>query len=199
MNDRWTWLLFVGLLSCGGSSRRNPFPEMAQPVSIRSPGEMSVDFHWRQVVRVSYSGHPSRSFDAVLQKIGDSLKLVGLTPLGHVTFVAEALGTQVRFENRTGEPLPFDGSYILLDVERAFFPWLTGPARNGWRTGRWGEEVVRERLVDGEVVERRFETQGSTHARVSFLEAGQGEAPPPRVVLENLRFGYKLDIQTIEP
>ncbi|MBX2813398.1 MAG: DUF3261 domain-containing protein [Myxococcales bacterium] len=168
-------------------------------VSIRSPQEMPIDFQWRQVVKVVYGERKPREFDAVLEKSGRRMTLLGMTPLGTVTFVAEAEGTRVRFENRTGETLPFDGTYILRDVQRVFFPWLSGSVRNGWRTGRFGEEMVRERVVDGQVVERRFERRGKLQAKIEFLEPVAAYKASPRVKLENMRFGYLLDIQTLVP
>lgn len=194
----FTLIFVLGVVDIGCQSTRVA-QQMVSTVRIRSPRELPRDFQWRQVVEVEYGEHKPRAFDAVLEKAGEKMTLLGLTPLGTVTFVAEAQGKKVRFENRTGEKLPFDGSYILRDVQRVFFPWLSGPVRNGWRTGRFGEEVVRERLVNGQIVERRFERRGELQAKINFLKPVAAHLPSPNVTLENKRFGYRLHIETQVP
>ncbi|MEO1230879.1 MAG: DUF3261 domain-containing protein [Myxococcota bacterium] len=188
-----TWLVLT--LALGGSSCRASQADFrAPPVEVRSPSAYPEDFSWRQTVTVSYGEKASRTFDGVLEKVGDRLRLVGLTPVGTVIFVAEAEGSEVRFENRTGEALPFDGEHILLDVQRVFFPWLEGPFADGQRSGEVDGIEVRERVEDGGLVERIFSDADGTLALVRFLEPG---SPPPRSVLIGRRFGYQLDIETL--
>lgn len=190
----WSAVVVAAVAACQGGG--TPRPVQIKPVDIRSPGEMPGDFQWRQTVAVKYADRDARSFDAALDKRGDTLRLVGLTPLGTVMFVAEAEGTAVRFENRTGEPLPFDGSHILLDVQRVFFPWLEGDIEDGVREGRRGEEQIRERWEGGRLLERVFERGSEEAVRVRYLEPGPRGQPAPRIELENPRYHYRLSIET---
>lgn len=184
----------VGLLVLASSGCRSaPALPRAASVRIRPPADRPGDFQWRQTVAVRYGEEDPRSFDAVLEKTGNELRLVGITPLGTVTFLAEARDTTVRFENRTGRALPFDGSHILLDVQRVFFPWLDGPFVNGHREGIRDALAIRERAVDGQLVERSFSDAEGPVATVRYLEPGD---PAPVAELIGHRFGYVLSLRT---
>ena len=198
----WTVALVAG---CAGAQPRaapgdpDPASGLAPVVQLRPPAVVARDFSWRQRVSVQYGDRSPRSFDAVLQKKGDRLSLVGLTPLNTVTFLVEQRGQDVRFDNRTGQALPFDGRHILQDVQRVFFPWLTGPVADGHRAGAVLDEQVSERWERGRLVERTFAQTGRPSVRVTFSGAVSGpseHAPPARAVLENQRYGYRLVIET---
>lgn len=157
---------------------------------------MPRDFVWRQRVTVAYGEREPRSFDAVLQKRGDRLSLVGLTPINTVTFVVEQAGLDVTFDNRTGEPLPFDGRHIMQDFQRVYFPWLNGESADGTRKGVVLGEQVSEQVADGQVVVRRFDRPQRQPVTVRFEGLRGVGRPPQRVVLENQRYGYRLVIET---
>lgn len=190
-------LLAFGLLwsvACQSAPPPRPADALA-PVPVRSAAEVQGDFQWQQTVTVEYRGAEPRSFDAVLAKEGEVLKLLGITPLGTVLFQAEAVGTEVSFDNHTGQSLPFDGTHILRDVQRAFFPWVEGPFDEaGVRSARWGDTLVTERQGDGFVAERVFESPDER--MVVRFDAPVGEGPSPRVVLDNVRTGYRLEVET---
>ena len=201
MSKRTAWIAFGLLLisfGCAGPRAGGPALPLP-PVRLRPPSAMPADFQWRQRVTVSYGDRSPRSFDAVLQKQGDRLSLVGLTPLNTVTFVVQQNGLEVTFDNRTDEALPFDGRHILQDVQRVYFPWLDGPTTSGIRVGEKLGEQVTERLDGQQVVERTFERAGRPPVRVIFEGLRGPERPPSRAVLENRRYDYRLIIETAEP
>ena len=181
----------------GPASAAGPSPAgiVRRPAQLRPPSVLTADFVWRQRVTVQYADRPARSFDAVLQKRGETMSLVGLTPINTVTFIVEQRDMAVTFDNRTGQTLPFDGRYILQDVQRVYFPWLVGPTEDGVRSGAMLGESVSERLVAGRVVERRFERDGFPPVIVT-LEGGSAGNPPERAVLDNPRYRYRLSIET---
>ncbi len=175
-------LLFASALAC----RTSPPPPAALTVEVRDPATHRGDFTWREEVTVRVAGQPARVFEAALEKRGDALRLVGLSPLGTVLFVAEAVGREVRFDNRTGEPLPFDGGPILRDVTRAHFDWLDGPVEGGARAGEGFGELVEERFQGGALVERRFLRSGVT---VAYR--------PGVALLSDPALGYELEIRRL--
>lgn len=167
-------------------------------IALRAPGSVAADFVLRQRVTVQYGESKPRSFDAVLEKKGDRLALLGLTPINTVTFLAELVGDKVRFDNRTGRELPFDARPILLDVQRVYFPWLDGPAAEGAREGQVGAERVTERLEDGRIAKRTFALADGPSVQVDF-EPPAAVARPSKgtVTLVNPRYGYRLVIETM--
>ena len=198
MNRSWVALCTLMVsVGCGAPQTR---PQGAPPpVELRPPKAMRLDFQWRQRVTVSYGERSPRSFDAVLHKQGDRLSLVGLTPLNTVTFVVQQVGLEVSFDNRTGEPLPFDGRHILQDVQRVYFPWLEGPATAGIREGEAHGERVTERLEGVQVVERTFQRVDRPPVRVVYEGLRGPGQPPARVILKNERYDYRLIIETAAP
>ena len=181
---------------CSARGRASqPAGQRGPPPKLLEPSVFGPDFSWRQRVTVRYGERQPRSFDAVLQKQGDRMLLVGLTPINTVTFVVEQRGREVAFDNRTGQELPFDGRYILQDVQRVFAPWLSGPEVSGRRVGERFGERIEERLVDGRVVERTFRRGQQPPIRVQ-LKVGPVGTPAPQAILENPRFGYRLTIET---
>lgn len=192
-------LLFGFAASCGTATPGRVSPDSdpaTRPVELRSPEVFEGDFTWRQRVTVRYADQPSRSFDAVLEKKGPQLSLVGLTPINTVTFVVEQRGLDVRFDNRTGRDLPFDGRHILQDVQRVFFPWLLGAEHAGVREGQVLGEYVTEQVRAGSVVQRRFDRPGMKSVVVTLDGVRDGVDPPARAVLDNERYGYRLIIET---
>lgn len=188
------WLLFlVALGACATSPTPSETPsKRPPPVRLRPPSDMPGAFSWRQRVTVSYPDASPRTFDAVLEKSADTLSLVGLTPINTVMFVIEQNGTEATLDNRTGEALPFDATYVLRDVQRVFFPWL-----DGVRAGEVdGVAVTEEIRSDGRVVSRTFRMPGEGAVVVTFDGLRAPGEPPERAVLEDARYGYRLEIET---
>lgn len=192
-----TLLGIVG--ACRSTSPPVPAIPVLAPVPIRSVAEMPGDFQWRQTVTVMYRDQKPRSFDAVLEKQGNVLSLVGLTPVQTILFVARAVGTSVEFENRTGQWLPFGGSHILRDVQRAYYPWLSGSCDEGRRSRSFGEGSVEELCRSGRVVERVFEQAGKPAVRVAYRDRARfTDGPPGVVTLVDEQNEYRLEIETLE-
>lgn len=162
-------------------------------VGLRPPSEVPLEFSWRQSVSVEHARGKERSFEAVLEKGPDRLVLVGLTPLQTVLFVAEQRSDgSVRFENRTGRDIPFDPGYILRDIQRAYYPWIEGPHRDGRRVGEVGGVRVEERYEGERLRERRF---GPVENPV-VVEYEGADFPPRRVRIVDPNRGYVLTIRT---
>ena len=128
---------------------RRPRPPTPRPEAI--PGEFTV----RQKL-VAKSGHGGGSFEAVLQKKGGTLTMIGLTPYGGRAFLLQQTGGDVQFTKYIPQELPFAPTFILLDVHRVWDAWLGAPLATGDRLGVVAGEKISERWRDGRLVERRF-------------------------------------------
>ncbi len=136
-------------------------PRNAVPVSLgilRPPADFSVDFLLQQ--RLTFTrGDVERTLQTALQRRGDELVLIGLTPLGTRAFVVQQQGLEVSAQSHLpgDEPLPFPPRAVLIDVQRALLPVLDGPPpSDGRRSGERAGEAVSERWANGRLVERRF-------------------------------------------
>jgi hypothetical protein len=176
-------------------------PPYTGPLDFPSGG--MADFFDQQKIVATYEGH-SFGFDAVLQKRGNELTLLGLTPFGSRAFVVTQKGADVSFQNYVGASLPFRPQYMLIDVHRVFLqasPLGDGPPYEGERTFSSADEKVTERWHDGRLVQRSYaRIDGSPRgAIVVDYEGGLGDdgRPPHHVVLINGWYGYRLDITTL--
>ncbi len=150
-------------------------------------------------------------FDAALQIQGDVLTLLGLTPLGSVGFVitlraapeGSAEQTQLSYRNETDRELPFPPRFILLDVQRVFWPWFDDVAPVEGMSERQemlGEERVRETYLNGKLRERSFSRLDGDPAgfiRVLYDWTDARSGVPTRVELINEWFGYRLTIDSL--
>jgi hypothetical protein len=173
-----------------------PFAQSLLPVADLQP-----DLLMRQRVTIGWKDR-EESFEAVLQKRGDVLLLLGLGPMNAVGFSLTLDDRGVVFENRTGRAMPFDPERILADVQRVFYPWLGDAAtcleceRRGVREG---VEVV-ERFGARGLVERRFTPVDPPQSpsivvryQQPWLEDGR---IPAFAVLHNDSAGYELTVET---
>jgi hypothetical protein len=191
-------ILFVG---CASRSAQAPPPPYTGPLDF--PDEGVADFFDRQRIVATYEGH-SFAFDAVLQKRGNELTLLGLTPFGSRAFVVTQKGAAVSFQTYVGTSLPFPPQYMLIDVHRVFFPHV-GPgdaaASPGEHTFSSDGEVITETWRDGRVSERTFSrADGRPAGRIviHYDETMDEEGGHPHhVVLNNGWYGYRLDITTV--
>jgi hypothetical protein len=163
---------------------------------------MPGSFLWQQRVTARWGDGEQRGFDAALQKHGDTLVLVGLTPLGTKAFVVTQRGEAISVDNDSGQRMPFPPRYIMLDVQRVFFPWLAGEAWSGeqTRSGEVAGERVSERFESGHLRERCFERldgQPAGRLCVSYEGWEAGLEAPVRAVLDNTWFGYRIEIDTL--
>lgn len=192
-------LLALAALACGGRGRG---PE--DPGVLRPPRELGADFLLRQSIEVRLEGAEPFRLEVALQHRGDSLTLVGLTPLGTRAFVIEQHGLEVSFTSHMppDRAPPLDPRAVLLDLQRALMPVLAtaGPLDDGLHRGELGGDVVSELWQAGRLHERRFRRiDGSPPGEVVVTYEGglvPGESPP-RIELDNPRLGYRLVVTTL--
>jgi hypothetical protein len=190
--------------ACGAVPRGPPrFQDSDYPGTLLSPELLRGDVLWQQRVTASWGEDGRRGFDAALQKRGDELTLIGLSPMGSPGFVIQMRGPHISSRNETDEDMPFPPRFMLLDVQRVFFPWLAedGAAReDGLYEGNIEGERVVETVRGGRLVERCFSRldgrpEGEITIRYEWgQEAWKG---PSRAVLDNGWFGYGLAIETL--
>jgi hypothetical protein len=90
------------------------------PTQLSLPSSWPRDFLWRQHLVAAYRGQ-THAFDAVLQKRGDELLLIGLTPFGTKAFVMQQAGREVRVTSLSVPmELPFPPRDVFNDISRAY-------------------------------------------------------------------------------
>lgn len=233
-----TWALLLSCaaaLTCPSCAAPRAHPpahfEGEYPGQLRPPEVLGLDVVWRQRVTAEWDDGQgqsgSRGFEAVVQKSGPLLTMVGLSPFGSVGFAILLRGVEVEIRNESGEELPFPPRFVLLDFQRVFYPWVSesgGPLPDGEHLAEVGGEQVHELWAGGRLTERRFRRldgqppgdlvvsyswagAGPEAAAVSEpgLSSGEARAPaappwtaPSRAVLDNRWFGYKLVVDTLQ-
>lgn len=195
--------LLLSLVSCA--------PEPTTPASeaqaaaaigvLRSPAELGADFQWRQQVTAHWPTG-TRAFDAVLSKEGSNLLLIGLGPMDTPGFVLRVNDQgDLSVENNTGQPMPFDAKFVLLDVQRTFYPWFTTPLTSGTRATTRDDETITEVWRDGHLTTRRFvRVDGRPQGviEVSYDGWSPMNRAPKRATLVNGWHGYTLVIETLD-
>ncbi len=80
-----------------------------------------------------------------MQKQGDVLTIVGLSPVSGPGFVLVLQDGRVTLTNQSGMEVPFPPRFVVLDVQRVFFPWGSCDGANDgeatWETP--GERIAR--------------------------------------------------------
>jgi hypothetical protein len=190
----------LALGACHSMPARPTFTDQDYPGKLRPPSALPSDVVWQQRVTAIWGQGAERGFDAAVQKRGDTLTVMGLSPLGSLGFAVVLRGDAIEVQAEAQAELPFPPRFILLDVQRAFYPWL--PAAQGADGERQAEvdgEVVHERWADGRLRERSFHrvSGGPEGSIVLTYEWGHADwTGPSRVVLDNGWFGYRLIVDT---
>lgn len=191
----------AGLATTLASACGSPPPprdaKMSYPCILHAPIELSPDIVVEQHV-VARHGEHEGAFDAVVQKRGAELLVVGLGPLNTRAFVLRQEGDGVRFEQRMGPALPFPPRNVLVDVHRAFFKRLPTAGPDGVFGGAIDDEVVTETWRGGELVERRFARadRPGRAVRVIYGPGCRSDACEPATMrVINEWFGYELAIE----
>ena len=175
------------------------------PGTLQHPGALPIQAVWQQHVTADWTGpdHRARSsgFDAAVQRRGDRLTVLGLSPMGSVGFSVEQGPDGIHIENNIPDQMVLPPRFILLDVQRTFYPWTDADAPNApqRRTARLDGEDVQERWDDGKLIERSFSRTTGDPAGVIRIQYEWGRddwAVPTRAVLDNGWFGYRLTIVT---
>jgi len=202
----WTASLF--LVACVATPEPSSRFEGDYPGLLRSPEVLAHEVIWRQRVTANWvdtqGDSGSRSFQAVSQKQGPLLTLIGLSPFGSVGFVILQEGDRVELRNETGQPLPFPPRFVLLDFQRAFFPWVSAGVEalpDGEHSAELGGEEVTETWSDGRLMKRRFrrlDGQPAGELIVHYTWGEGGWSAPTHALLDNGWFGYQLSVETTE-
>ena len=183
-------------LACASVPPR-PAPREYPGVLVR-PSELPGDFVRMQKLAVRF-GDQSHSLEAVLQKKGDDLTLVALTPFRTRLFVLEQHGLEVTFTSYMPREMPFPPRYILYDVQRVYFRGLPGaPLPDGEHMGELSGEQVREVWASGKLLERDFTRPGvEGRITITYRPGMGGGISPPRIEIDNGWVGYNLVITTV--
>lgn len=208
--NAWTCRLgYVALLMFFGACAKEQAGSEA-PASLAEtdyPGELArsltgPDFMARQRLRGTARGREVGG-EVVLQKQGEALTLIGMTPFGTKAFVAQQKAGETTVQVLAPEgKLPFPPRFMLLDVNRVQFIGLPGaPLADGTHRGELGEERVSEVWQGGALLERRFERADGRPAGAIVItyEGGMKDGVlPPRILLDNGWFGYQIAVETLQ-
>lgn len=170
------------------------------PFTFASLTSITPDFAVKQQIAWQGHGHDG-SFDAVLQKHGPELTIVGLGPVGIRAFVLKQSDSAFTFEQSLGPKLPFSPRNIAVDVHRAYFKRLPPPAAHfsGELQGDLDGEHVHEVWQDGELQARSFSVNDPARPGLLRIVYGKGctavQCLPVRVQIESEWRNYKLDIR----
>lgn len=190
-------LLLVALAACGPAAQPPAAgPQAEYPGVLHPPLQLHPDFSVHQHIEATSHGR-SGSFDAVLQKRGDKLVVVGLGPASVRMFVLEQTAAGITFEQSFGPALPFPPRNIVVDVHRAFFKGLPPSPLGGTRTGLVDDEEVREVWQGENLIERRF-TRADRRDPITVSYAPgctRTRCAPTRITLDNPWFAYKLVLE----
>lgn len=181
----------VPAVSSSGFSEAQLLPVSAYP----------GDFQWQQRVTATWP-EGKRSFSAVLSKADGALRLVGLDPMGRVGFTLElGPGQRVKLESHASVRFPFDPRFIILDVQRIFYPWSERPLEGGRRRVVRPETVIVEEVSEGRLKKRIFEQRGERaqiEGVVTYEYEKELAGVPSRATYQNLLRGYRLVIDTFD-
>ncbi len=168
-------------------------------IPLLDPASVPGDFMMRQHIEGAY-GDRKVAFEAVVQKQGNTLLVLTLTPYGSRAFAITQTGQDVQIEKFISRELPFDPRFILLDVQRVFMMGLRdAPRDDGWHRGRQGGEQIRERWKGGKLFERQYRGRDHDHRGAVLVRYAGGYTPghrPPPITLNNEPFGYTLQLET---
>lgn len=202
-------LVLSGLALAACQQTRPTLHDLDYPGLLQPPTALPIEVQWQQRVTAAWREGPDgelreRGFDAALLRRGDQLVVCGLSPMGTIGF-SITLGADgaIAVDNKMPEQLVIPPRFILLDVQRAFFPWLPPGALEG----DVGDEHVTERRDGDRLLERTFvrrsgEPAGAITVTCTWqdgaADAADGEVThaPRHIVLDNGWFGYRLTIDT---
>jgi Protein of unknown function (DUF3261) len=195
-------LALIAMVGCAHQPAPPAPASMPAPTAAELPPPDAIPgtFSLRQRLTAS-SAKGGGSFEAVLQKQPGKLTLVGLTPYGSRAFLLEQTKGDVQFTKYVPRDLPFPPTFMLLDIHRVLASWLGPPlAASGERSGRVGDETIRERWQGGKLMERTFTSAKSNPPGVITISyAGHGAADniATHITLQNARLDYRIVIETV--
>jgi len=175
------------------------------PGVLHDPRTFPQDFMVRQSLTIHAARRDGKPVDAeleaVLQKQGDTLLIVGLGPMNAKAFTLTQRGDRIEFVQFMGPELPFSPRNIVVDVHRVYFMRLPAPSEDGYTGVLRGEvdgERVEETWRDGQLRASIFTRPGSRLKGAIRVERGPGcdrsRCEPESATLRNEWFGYTLTI-----
>jgi hypothetical protein len=174
------------------------------PGVLHDPKTLAPDFMVRQTITIhaQHDGKPvDGEFDAVLQKHGDRLLILGFGPMNVKAFTITQRGDRIELVQFMGPELPFSPRNIVLDVHRVFFkrlPAPTDPNYSGALRGELDGEHVEETWQGGELRKTEFTRPAGTLHGAVRIELAPGcrasSCEPASATLRNEWFGYTLEI-----
>jgi hypothetical protein len=177
------------------STRIQDVSLLESPGVLRAATSLEQQSVWQQRVIAHWGDAEAYGFDAVIQRAGESLTILGLSPAGSVGFSIVLSEGEVELVNNMPDDFPFPPRNVLMDVQRAFYPWLASGTTEGIVDG----ERIAEIWSEGKLVERTFSRLDGAPAGIITIryEWGDNNAYiPASTVLENGWFDYKLEIET---
>jgi len=208
MNAAFVAFVAFGVVGgCAHSARRSVImtgDPAEYPGVLHDPRTLPHDFMARQTITIHavHDGKPVEGeFDAVLQKHGDTLLILGFGPMNVKAFTITQRGDRIEFAQYMGPELPFSPRNVVVDVHRVFFARLSPPTEphfSGVMRGERDGEHVEETWRDGQLRETVFTRPGTTLRGAIRVELGAGCDPvdcePEAATLHNEWFGYTVSI-----
>ncbi|HEY4182507.1 MAG TPA: DUF3261 domain-containing protein [Kofleriaceae bacterium] len=197
--------LLAVLAACGGAPKRHVTIDTtapaAYPGTLADPKTLHPDFMVRQSL-VIHAKKPTgekidAELDAVLQKQGDTLLVLGLGPMNVKAFTLTQKGTILEAEQFVGPDMQFSPRNIVLDVHRVLFKRLPVPKEASTVvTGELDGEHVEETWKDGQLRTRVFTRPGFKGAVRVELGDGctQTVCEPASAKLTNEWLDYTIEI-----
>jgi hypothetical protein len=197
---------FVAVAGCGQPVRStvvSTTDPAEYPCVLHDPRTLPHDFMVRQslTIRAQRDGKPvTGQLDAVVQKQGDTLLIVGFGPMNVKAFTLTHRGDRIELTQFIGPELPFSPRNMVVDVHRVFFKRLPAPTavHDGVIRGELDGEIVEETWRDGQLRARVFTRPGSALRGAIRIELGPGcdaiQCEPESATLHNEWFGYTLTI-----
>ena len=197
---------------CGHGTKRTVIQTNAPseyPGVLHDPKTLTQNFMVSQSLNIHTmrDGKPvDAELDAVLQKDGDTLLIIGFGPMHVKAFTLTQRGDQIEFVQFMGPQLPFSPRNIIVDVHRVYFKRLpppSDPKYSGVQRGTLDDEQVEETWQDGQLRGSIFTRPTATASGGALkgairVERGPGCAPshcePESATLANEWFGYTLSI-----
>jgi hypothetical protein len=177
-----------------------------QADTLTDPTRIGEDFTWRQKLHARY-GEDEFDFEAVIEKSGNTLRVLFLTPYGTRALLLEQLGQKVSTRYFVSQRLPFPARYILGDIHRVFFRGFapekpTDGAHTHEQGGErfedtWRRGVIIARTVTPDKGARKGAEPASAAVTIRYTPGYRPGLAPGRVHLDNQRHGYEIAIDTL--
>lgn len=200
---RWSALAIVTLMACAPRASTPPDPSQMRYPGVLVPAQALAgrpDFLARQSL-VGRQGEREIHGEVVVQKRGEALTLIGMTPFGSKGFVIQQDASGVKSQEVLEGALPFPAEFMLLDVHRALFMGLSeGTSADGTHRGEREGEKITELWQGGKLLRRSFrrlDRRPRGDITIEYVGGMAGGRPPARIVFTNGWFGYTIEIATV--